>query len=100
MHLLEALGDEPERLAEALVERRLQLLVDGRAHLLELLGVVGAQHVEALLDGRAHGLEALVGAASSALASACCVPCWNCASRSPSSRRAIAAASAGRGARR
>jgi hypothetical protein len=45
------------RFAEALLERSLELLVDGRAHLLELGRVVGAHDVEAMLDRRAHGLE-------------------------------------------
>ena len=60
MHLLQPVGHELERRAETLVERGLQLLVDGRAHLLQLLRVVGAQRIELLLDGRADGLETRV----------------------------------------
>ena len=37
VHLLQAVGHQLERLAEPLLERGLQLFVDGRAHLLELL---------------------------------------------------------------
>jgi hypothetical protein len=58
VHLLEALGHLLERGAEALLERRLQLLVDRRAHLLELLRVLHAQQVEALLDRLAERLDA------------------------------------------
>ena len=57
MHLLEPLGDLLERSAEALLERRLQFLVDGRAHLLELVRVLLAQHVEPLFERRADRLE-------------------------------------------
>ena len=57
VHLLQALRHLPERFAEPLLERRLQLLVDGRAHLLELLRVLGAQHVETLLERTAQRVE-------------------------------------------
>ncbi len=57
MHLLEALRHQFERFPESLLERGLQLFVDGRAHLLELGRVVGSHDVEALLDRRAHGFE-------------------------------------------
>ena len=60
VHLLEAVGHLLERSAEALLQRRLQLFVDGGAHLVELFRVLVAQHVEALLDGRAHGFQALL----------------------------------------
>ena len=46
MHLLEPLGDLAEALAEALLERRVQLLVDGGADLLELLLVVCLDRAE------------------------------------------------------
>src|SRR6185312_1464336 len=59
VHLLEALRHQRERVAQALFQRRLQLLVDGGAHLLELGGVVVAQHLELLLDGRGQRAEAL-----------------------------------------
>ena len=52
MHLLEPLGDLAEALAEALLERRVQLLVDGGADLLELLLVVGLDRAEPRLDRR------------------------------------------------
>jgi len=60
VHLVEAIGDLLERLAEALLEGRLQLLVDGRAHLLELPRVVGAQRFQVLRHARADGLEPLL----------------------------------------
>ena len=60
VHLLQAVRHHLERFTEALLERGLQLLVDRRAHLLELGGVVGAQRVQALLDRDAHGVEALL----------------------------------------
>ena len=49
-----------ERRAEPLVQRRLQLLVDGHPHLLELRGVLDAQRVEPLLDVQPDRLELLV----------------------------------------
>ena len=49
-----------EALAEALLERRVQLLVDGRADLLELLLVVGLDRVQPRLDGRLDLGHALV----------------------------------------
>ena len=55
--LVESIGHEPERFAETRFERLLQLLVDGRAHLLEPRAVLAAQRIEALLDGRANRLE-------------------------------------------
>src|SRR5437773_2751770 len=55
-----AIGDELDRLAETLFERGVQLLVHRRAHLLQLLRVVGAQQFEALFDRRAHRLEPLL----------------------------------------
>ena len=60
VHLVQPVGDLLERLAEPLVERGLQLLVDGRAHLIELLRILAAQDVEPLLDGRAHRFETLL----------------------------------------
>src|SRR4051794_36218096 len=58
MHELETIAHDLERLPEPLLEGRVQLLVDGAAHLLEALGVVAAYRIESLLDGRAHRLEA------------------------------------------
>ena len=55
--LLEALGHLLERCTEPLLERRLQLLIHGRAHLLELLRVIGTQQVEALLERPAKRIE-------------------------------------------
>ena len=60
MHLVQPVGDLLERLAQPLVECRLQLLVDGRPHLIQLLRVLAAQDVEPLLDGRTHRFEALL----------------------------------------
>ncbi len=60
VHLLEAGGDQGEALAEALLERRVQLLVDGRADLLELLLVVGLDRAEPRLDRRLHLRHPLV----------------------------------------
>ena len=58
MHLVEPVGDLLEALAEARLERRMQLLVDRRSHLLELDLVALLQRGEALLDRRAHFDEA------------------------------------------
>ena len=58
MHLVEPVGDLLEALAEARLERRMQLLVDRRSHLLELHLVALLQRGEALLDRRAHFDEA------------------------------------------
>ena len=67
MHLLEPVAHLPERLAETALERRLELLLDGGAHLVELAGGVALQRVEARLDGDAQLVEALlVGRAESA----------------------------------
>ena len=60
MHLLQPVGNDLERLAQPLLERRLQLLVDRRAHLFQLGGVVHAQRIEALFDCGAHGVQALL----------------------------------------
>ncbi len=59
VHLLQPIRHLLERLAEPLVERRLELLVDGRPYLVQLLRIFAAQDVEPLLDGRAYRLEAL-----------------------------------------
>ena len=61
VHLIQPIGHELERLAEARFERLLQLLVDGGAHLVELFRVLVAQRVESLLERRADRLEALLG---------------------------------------
>ena len=60
MNLLEPLGDARERLAESLLERRVQLLVDGDANLLELLLVVLLDRGELALHRRSHFAHALV----------------------------------------
>ena len=60
VHLVQPVGHLLERLAEPFVERGLQLLVDGRPHLVQLLRILGAQDVEPLLDRRTHRLEALL----------------------------------------
>ncbi len=60
VHLVEAVGHLLERLPEALLERGLQLFVHGRAHLLELGRIVGAQRLEVLRDARAHRFEPLL----------------------------------------
>ena len=57
VHLLEPVGDELERRAQPLLERRVQFFVDGRPDVLELLRVVAAQKLQPLLDGRPHGLK-------------------------------------------
>ena len=59
LHRLELVADELERLAEALLERGLELLVDGDAHLLELLLVAGLELDEARVDGGAHAVQGL-----------------------------------------
>ena len=60
MHLLQPVGDLLEALAQALLERRVQLLVHRGAHLLELLLVVGLDRGQPRLDGTAHLAHALV----------------------------------------
>ena len=50
LHLRELLGDGLEALVQALFERRLQLLIDGPAHLFELLLVAGADFLELCID--------------------------------------------------
>ena len=64
MHLLEPLGHLLEALAQALLQRGVQLLVDGGAHLLELGLVALLQQRQATFDGLPHlGQAALVGLA-------------------------------------
>ena len=60
MHLLQPVRDLLEAFAQALLERRVQFLVDGGAHLFELLLVVGLDRGEPRLDGAAHLGHALV----------------------------------------
>ena len=43
-----------------MLQRRVQLLIDGRAHLLEFLRIVAAQEVQALLDGCTNRLQSLL----------------------------------------
>ncbi|ABA49248.1 hypothetical protein BURPS1710b_2925 [Burkholderia pseudomallei 1710b] len=54
VHLLEPVRHELERFAEALLERRVQLLVDGAAHLFELRRIVRLDFLQARLERRAH----------------------------------------------
>ena len=60
MHLLEAFADQPERFAEALLERALELLVYRRSHLLELGRVVVLDGLEAPIHSGPHTLELLL----------------------------------------
>ena len=62
MHQFEPLADELERLAEPLLERRMQFLVDRPAHLVELGGIVRLDGGQPSLDGQFQALEALVEA--------------------------------------
>ena len=59
LHRLELVADELERLAEALLERGLELLVDGDAHLLELLLVAGLELDQPRVHGGAHAVQRL-----------------------------------------
>lgn len=54
MHLLQPVGDQLERFAQALFQRGMQLLVDGAPHLVELGRVVGLDVLELLLQRGAH----------------------------------------------
>ena len=60
MHLLEAVAYELEGLTEPLLQRPLELLLDGRAHFLELVRVVDAHLVEAVGHRLAQRLLPLV----------------------------------------
>lgn len=46
MNSFEAFADDFEGVSEPLVERTLQLLIDGDAHLFELLTILSAQYAE------------------------------------------------------
>ena len=59
VHQFQPLADQLERIAEALLQRRVQLLVDRLAHLFQLAGVIGLDCAEARLDRYAQLLEAL-----------------------------------------
>ena len=98
LHRLELVADELERLAEALLERGLELLVDGGAHLLELLLVARLQLDDARVDGGADAVERASGWTCSAPPAAwrrrpaaraarrpCCRASWP-ASRCPTAR--------------
>ena len=61
MHGLQALRHQPERLAQPRLQRGLQFLVHGVAHLLELVGGVLLQVLQARLERAADGLQALFG---------------------------------------
>ena len=58
--LLEPIGNLLERFAEAQFQRCVQLLVDRRPHLLELLCVVVTQQLKPLFEGRAHRVQTLL----------------------------------------
>ena len=60
MHLFEPVRHLLERLTKPLVERRLQFFIDGRAHLIEFLRILVAQHIEALLHRQPNRLEPLL----------------------------------------
>lgn len=57
MHELQPVADQLERFAQPLLQRRMQLLVDRGAHLLQLAVVVLLQMPELLLHGAAHHLK-------------------------------------------
>ena len=59
VHQFQPLADQLERIAEALLQRRVQLLVHRLAHLFQLAGVVGLYRAEARFDRYAQLLEAL-----------------------------------------
>ena len=61
MYLLQAVAHHPERFAQPLLERALQLLVHGVANLLQLLRVLVLQSLEPLLDHAANGFQLLAG---------------------------------------
>ena len=54
VHLLQTVRHQLERFAQALLQRGVQLFVDGAAHLVELGGVVGLDVLELLLQRGAH----------------------------------------------
>jgi hypothetical protein len=60
VHLLQPVGHDLERFAEALLERRLEFLVDRRPHLLEFGRIVDAQCIQPLFDRDAHCVQALL----------------------------------------
>src|SRR5919112_1493504 len=49
--LLQLIADEPKAFAQPLLQRALQLLVHGAAHVVQLGGVVPTKRVKAALDG-------------------------------------------------
>ncbi|CDN43796.1 hypothetical protein BN871_DO_00110 [Paenibacillus sp. P22] len=57
MHELQPVADELERFAQPLLQRRMQLLVDSGAHLLQLAVVVLLQMPELLLHRAAHHFQ-------------------------------------------
>ena len=62
LHGFEPFADQLERFAQTLFERRMQLLVDRAAHLVELFRVVGLQLADFLFERRADlGQAPLVG---------------------------------------
>ena len=62
MYLLQALGHLLEALAQTGLQRRMELLVHGLAHLLQLLLVVDLQRLQTCLHRQSHIVQAaLVG---------------------------------------
>ena len=57
VHLFETIAHQLERFAEAFLESALQLFIDRRAHLVDLLGVVLLNFFQPKIDNRAHALE-------------------------------------------
>ncbi|MNN43486.1 hypothetical protein D3C81_1577250 [compost metagenome] len=62
MHLLQPVRHQLERLAQPLLERRMELLVHGASHFLQFRGVVRLDVAQLLLERRPHlGQPAVVG---------------------------------------
>ncbi len=59
MHALQLLADALERFAQALFQGVVQLFVDGLAHLLQFLAVVGLNRRQPVFQGLTQGLQAL-----------------------------------------
>jgi hypothetical protein len=60
VHLLETIADQPERIAQPLLEGRVQLFVHGLADFLELSRVVALQQRQACLERQAQAFETLL----------------------------------------
>ena len=59
MDHLQTLADQPKRIAQALLQGRLQLLIDGPTHLFQLAGIIGLNSRQAGLDRLAQLLKSL-----------------------------------------